>query len=77
MADATWTVTTRTRASAIFGLLAIGIVVVGFAAPAFVSRRVLVDLFSILTLLTLAPWWAGPAGLHLLIEIFCYLALAS
>ena len=66
MTDAAWTVATRTRASAIFGLLAIGVVVLGFAAPAFVSRRVLVDLFSILTLLTLAQCWnllAGYAGL--------------
>ncbi len=27
--------------------------------------------------LALAPWWAGPAELRLLIEFYCYLALAS
>jgi branched-chain amino acid transport system permease protein len=32
---------------------------------------------SLVLVLALAPYWAGPAGLRLMIEIFCYLALAS
>ncbi len=54
------------------------------AAPAFriergtAASRIGMALAALLVIgLALAPWWAGPASLHLLIEIFCYLALAS
>ena len=57
---------TRTRASAAFGIVAVLALVVAFAAPAFVSRSVIQDLFFILTMLVLAQCWnllAGYAGL--------------
>ncbi len=42
------------------------------------ASRIGTALAALLVLgLALAPWWAGPASLRLLIEIFCYLALAS
>lgn len=59
-------VETRTRASMVFAVVAIAIVVLGVAAPTFVSRSVLQDLFFILTMLVLAQAWnllAGYAGL--------------
>ncbi len=63
---AAWTVTTRTRASTAFGLVAAVILCVAVAAPVFLSRGALVNLFTILTLLSLAQCWnllAGYAGL--------------
>lgn len=57
---------TRTRASAAFGVAAVVALIVAFAAPAFVSRGAIQDLFFILTMLILAQCWnllAGYAGL--------------
>jgi branched-chain amino acid transport system permease protein len=65
-ADPAWTVTTRTRAAAGFAVFAATALVVAFAAPLFVSRGTLQDLFFILTMLVLAQNWnllAGYAGL--------------
>ncbi|MCM2293806.1 branched-chain amino acid ABC transporter permease [Allorhizobium sp. BGMRC 0089] len=62
----TWTMKTGTRASAIFGVAAILVVVVAAAAPFLVSRAIVQDLFFILTMLVLAQNWnllAGYAGL--------------
>jgi len=61
-----WRVETRTRASSIFILFAAIAVVVAFAAPLFVPRSGIQDLFFILTMLVLAQCWnllAGYAGL--------------
>ncbi|KPQ06525.1 MAG: branched-chain amino acid transport system permease protein [Rhodobacteraceae bacterium HLUCCA12] len=55
-------VTTRTRASTIAGIAAIGLVALAVAAPAFVSRIVIQDLFFILTMLMLAQLWNLIAG---------------
>lgn len=57
-----FTVTTRTRASAIAGLGAVALIALGLILPAFASRSVIQDLFSILTLLTLAQLWNLIAG---------------
>ena len=57
---------TRTRASAVFGVVAVLALVVAFGAPAFASRSAIQDLFFILTMLVLAQCWnllAGYAGL--------------
>jgi branched-chain amino acid transport system permease protein len=62
----TWQVETRTKASAAFSIVAALIVVVAVAAPLFVSRGALQNLFFILTMLVLAQSWnllAGFAGL--------------
>ncbi|QYK40466.1 MAG: branched-chain amino acid ABC transporter permease [Paracoccaceae bacterium] len=59
-------VETRTRAGAVAGIAAAGLVVAGFVLPAFVGRGVILDLFFILTMLTLAQLWnllAGYGGL--------------
>ncbi|MFD1982248.1 branched-chain amino acid ABC transporter permease [Mesorhizobium newzealandense] len=61
-----WKVETRTRASAAFAIVAALVILLAFAAPLFVSRSVLQDLFFILTMLVLAQNWnllAGYAGL--------------
>ncbi len=61
-----WKVETRTRASSLFLLAAIVLVVVGVLVPAFAGRSMLRDLFFILTMLVLAQSWnllAGYAGL--------------
>ena len=61
-----WRVETRTKASAIFALVAIATILVALAAPFFASRGALQDLFFILTMLVLAHSWnllAGHAGL--------------
>jgi branched-chain amino acid transport system permease protein len=61
-----WKVETRTKASSAFAVAAVVIVVLGLAAPLFISRGMLQDLFFILTMLTLAQSWnllAGYAGL--------------
>ncbi|MBO6717311.1 MAG: branched-chain amino acid ABC transporter permease [Rhizobiaceae bacterium] len=63
---ASWRVETRTRASSLFIVAAIVIVVAGLVAPAFIGRGMLRDLFFILTMLVLAQSWnllAGYAGL--------------
>jgi branched-chain amino acid transport system permease protein len=58
----THTVTTRTRASAIAGILAVALVILGLVLPAFASRSLIQDLFFILTMLTLAQLWNLIAG---------------
>ncbi len=66
MAEATYRVTTRTRASAIAGALALFAITVAVALPMFASRSLIQDLFFILTMLTLAQLWnllAGYGGL--------------
>lgn len=63
---ASWKVETRTRASSVFILSALVLIVLAAAAPAFVGRGALRDLFFILTMLVLAQSWnllAGYAGL--------------
>ena len=62
----TWKVETRTRASTVFAVVIVVILVAAFAAPLYVSRSVIQDLFFILTMLMLAQNWnllAGYAGL--------------
>lgn len=59
-------VVTRTRTGSIAGIAAIALIAVGFALPALAPRDVIQDLFTILTLLTLAQLWnllAGYGGL--------------
>ncbi|MDL2409436.1 branched-chain amino acid ABC transporter permease [Rhizobium calliandrae] len=61
-----WTVTTRNRTSSVSALLVAAVLAAGIAAPFFVGRAALQDLFFILTMLTLAQSWnllAGYAGL--------------
>ena len=61
-----WTIETRTRASTVFALAALLLCLAGLAAPFFLSRSVIQDLFFILTMLVLAQSWnllAGYAGL--------------
>lgn len=61
-----WRVETHTRASSAFGLVALAVMIAAAAAPLFVSRSVIQDLFFILTMLVLAQCWnllAGYAGL--------------
>jgi branched-chain amino acid transport system permease protein len=61
-----WKVETRTRTSSAFLLIAAAILVLGLAAPLFVPRSIIQDLFFILTMLVLAQCWnllAGYAGL--------------
>lgn len=61
-----WKVETRTRASSLFLVVAVVLIVAGIFAPAFIGRSLLRDLFFILTMLVLAQSWnllAGYAGL--------------
>jgi branched-chain amino acid transport system permease protein len=61
-----WLVETRTRASAVFTIVLVAAAILGIAAPLFMSRSVIQDLFFILTMLVLAQNWnllAGYAGL--------------
>lgn len=61
-----WRVETRTRAATGFAVVAVFAIALAFAAPLFVSRSLLQDLFLILTMLVLAQNWnllAGYAGL--------------
>jgi branched-chain amino acid transport system permease protein len=61
-----WRVQTRTRASTAFAGVFIVLIILGFAAPLFLSRGTIRDLFFILTMLVLAQNWnllAGYAGL--------------
>ena len=60
------TVTTRTRASGIAAIVAVALILCGFALPAVADRGLIKDLFFILTMLTLAQYWnllAGYGGL--------------
>ncbi len=66
MTTAAWRVETRTRASTIFSIVAAIVILCALAAPLYVSRGGLRDLFFILTMLVLAQSWnllAGYAGL--------------
>lgn len=59
-------VETRTRAGTVTGIAALALVLLGAAAPAFLSRGLIQDLFFVLTMLTLAQLWnllAGYGGL--------------
>lgn len=56
------TVTTRTRASTIAGIVALALIALGLILPAFASRSLIQDLFFILTMLTLAQLWNLIAG---------------
>lgn len=59
-------VQTRTRAGSIAAIAGLALIALGFALPAFVGRSVILDLFFILTMLTLAQLWnllAGYGGL--------------
>lgn len=61
-----WTIETRTVASRAFLAVATVVVVAGLAAPLFLARSTIQDLFFILTMLVLAQCWnllAGYAGL--------------
>lgn len=62
----TWQVETRTKASTFTAAAVVAVLLVAFAAPLFVSRGVIQDLFFIITMLVLAQCWnllAGYAGL--------------
>jgi branched-chain amino acid transport system permease protein len=59
-------VVTRTRTGTIAGIAALALIVIGLALPAIAPRALIQDLFTILTLLTLAQLWnllAGYGGL--------------
>lgn len=61
-----WHVQTRTKTGTVAGLAALALVALGVVLPAFVGRGVILDLFFILTMLTLAQLWnllAGYGGL--------------
>jgi branched-chain amino acid transport system permease protein len=55
-------VTTATKASRIAGIVALLLVALGLALPAFAPRSLIQDLFFILTMLTLAQLWNLIAG---------------
>lgn len=57
-----YTVTTRTRASTVAGIVALALVALGLILPAFAPRSLIQDLFFILTMLTLAQLWNLIAG---------------
>jgi branched-chain amino acid transport system permease protein len=62
----TFRVVTRTRIGTIAGITAIALIVAGLVLPAFASRGLIQDLFTVLSLLTLAQLWnllAGYGGL--------------
>ena len=62
----TYTVKTRTKLSTATLVIGAGVVLLLVAAPAFVSRSAIQDLFFVLTMLALAQYWnllAGYAGL--------------
>ncbi len=64
--DAHFSVATATRVSTVAALLAIPLILLLFALPAFASRALLQQLFYVFTMLTLAQLWnllAGCAGL--------------
>lgn len=59
-------VVTRTRTGTIAGIASLALIVLGLALPAIAPRALIQDLFTILTLLTLAQLWnllAGYGGL--------------
>lgn len=66
---AEYKVGTRTRALSFALAFALMLIVIGFVAPAFVSRTVIQNLFFILTMLTLAQYWNLLAGFGGLVSI--------
>lgn len=63
---ARYRIVTRTRTSTLTVIAGLALLAVLIAAPAFVSRSILQDLFFVLTMLALAQYWnllAGYAGL--------------
>jgi branched-chain amino acid transport system permease protein len=65
-ANLDYSVQTRTRASSDLGGVALFLIVVAVALPAFASRSLIQDMFFILTMLVLAQFWnllAGYGGL--------------
>jgi len=64
-----YTVETRTRASTIALVVAVLIIAVAIVLPAFASRRLVQELFFILTMLTLAQFWNLLAGYGGLVSI--------
>ena len=61
-----YSVQTRTRASSISAVVALLLIVLAIALPAFASRSLIQDMFFILTMLVLAQFWnllAGYGGL--------------
>src|SRR5271168_1106904 len=66
MTATAWRVESRTRASNIFSIVAALVILLALAAPLFLSRSAVQNLFFILTMLVLAQCWnllAGYAGL--------------
>jgi branched-chain amino acid transport system permease protein len=62
----TWRVETRTRASSIASLAMVALVALAFAAPFFLSRSFVQEMFMVICMLVLAQCWnllAGYAGL--------------
>ena len=55
-------VVTHTRASALAGMIAIGLILVAAILPPFASRAIIQDMFFILTMLKLAQLWNLLAG---------------
>jgi branched-chain amino acid transport system permease protein len=64
-----YTVTTRTRASSLFGIAAVALIVILAALPLFAGRGLIQDLFFILTMLVLAQFWNLLAGYGGLVSI--------
>jgi branched-chain amino acid transport system permease protein len=65
-ANLDYSVQTRTRASSISAIVALFLILVAVALPAFASRSLIQDMFFILTMLVLAQFWnllAGYGGL--------------
>ena len=65
-ANLDYSVQTRTRASSISAIVALVLIIVAVALPAFASRSLIQDMFFILTMLVLAQFWnllAGYGGL--------------
>ncbi|MCB1491578.1 MAG: branched-chain amino acid ABC transporter permease, partial [Rhodobiaceae bacterium] len=61
-----YSVQTRTRASSISAIVALALIALAVALPAFASRSLIQDMFFILTMLVLAQFWnllAGYGGL--------------
>lgn len=62
-------VVTRTRTGTVAGIVAVVLMLAGVALPAFAGRGIIQDLFTILTLLTLAQLWNLLAGFGGLVSV--------
>ena len=60
---------TQTRAATWAGIGALALVALGALLPAFASRSLILDMFFILTMLTLAQWWNLLAGFGGLVSV--------